>query len=182
MTPKEPVAERNLDGYGAPMVPWSRVRERLDEGFTQGPGTGGPDRHTAWLATVDPDGAPHVVAVGVMWVDGAFYFTTGANTRKGKNLARNPSCAITIATDPFDLAAEGTAEKVTDHAKLQRIAGVYAAGGWAPTVRDGAFYAEFSAPSAGPPPWHLYELTPATLYALGTAEPFGATRWRFWPS
>jgi hypothetical protein len=114
-----------------------------------------------------------------MWVDGAFYFTTGPNTRKGKNLARNPKCAITVATHPFDLVAEGAAEKVTDDAKLQRIAGVYAAQGWAPTVRDGAFFAEFSAPSAGPPPWDLYEVTPATLYALGTAEPFGATRWRF---
>jgi hypothetical protein len=179
MTPKDPVVERNLDGYGAPMIPWSRVRERLDEGFTQAPETGGPNRHTAWLATVGPDGAPHVVPVGVMWVDGAFYFTTGPNTRKGKNLAWNPKCAVTVATHPFDLVAKGAAVKVTDDAKLQRIAEVYAAEGWAPTVRDGAFYAEFSAPSAGPPPWDLYEVTPATLYALGTAEPFGATRWRF---
>ncbi|MGQ0805520.1 MAG: pyridoxamine 5'-phosphate oxidase family protein [Actinomycetota bacterium] len=179
MATKEPVAERNLDGYGAPLIPWSRVRARLDEGFTQASETGGPNRHTAWLATVDADLAPHVVPVGVMWVDGAFYFTTGPKTRKGKNLARNPKCAITVATHPFDLVAAGAAEKVTDNAKLQRIAGVYAARGWAPTVRDGAFYAEFSAPSAGPPPWDLYEVTPATLYALGAAEPFGATRWRF---
>jgi len=46
-------------------------------------------------------------------------------------------------------------------------------------VRDGALYAEFSAPSAGPPPWHVYEVTPTTVFALGTAEPYGATRFRF---
>jgi hypothetical protein len=46
-------------------------------------------------------------------------------------------------------------------------------------VRDGAFHHEFSAPSAGPPPWYLYEFTPATVYGFATAEPFGATRWRF---
>lgn len=46
-------------------------------------------------------------------------------------------------------------------------------------MRDGAFYAEYSAPSAGPPPWYLYRVTPATVYALGTAEPYGATRFRF---
>jgi len=179
MAVKEPVAERNLDGYGAPPIPWTRVRERLEEGLTQAPGTGGPDRHTCWVATVRPDGRPHVVPVGVLWVDGRFYFNAGATTRKARNLARNPQCVITVATSPFDLVVEGEAVKVTEEAKLQRIAEVYASQGWQATVRDGALYAEYSAPSAGPPPWDLYEVTPATVFALGTAEPYGATRWRF---
>ncbi|MGH9246916.1 MAG: pyridoxamine 5'-phosphate oxidase family protein [Acidimicrobiales bacterium] len=179
MAATEPVAERNLDGYGAPLIPWTSVRERLDAGLTQAPGTGGPDRHTCWLATAHPDGRPHVMPVGMLWVDGAFYFSAGAGTRKAKNLADNPLCVITVATHPFDIVVEGEAVKVTDDAKLRRIADVYASGGWAPTVRDGALYAEFSAPAAGPPPWHVYEVTPATVFALGTAEPYGATRWRF---
>lgn len=111
-------------------------------------------------------------------MDGAFYFSTGAGTRKGKNLARNPQCVITVATHDFDVVVEGEAVKVTDAAKLQRIADVYASQGWEPTVRDGALYAQFSAPSAGPPPWDVYEVTPATVFGLGTAEPYGATRWR----
>jgi nitroimidazol reductase NimA-like FMN-containing flavoprotein (pyridoxamine 5'-phosphate oxidase superfamily) len=179
MAVKEPVAERNLDGYGAPPIPWARVRERLDAGLTQAPGSGGPARHTCWVATVRPDGRPHVVPVGVLWVDGRFYFNAGATTRKAKNLARNPHCVITVATNPFDLVVEGEAVKVTDEAKLQRIAEVYASQGWQATVRDGALSAEYSAPSAGPPPWEVYEVTPATVFALGTAEPYGATRWRF---
>ena len=68
---------------------------------------------------------------------------------------------------------------VSDETRLQRLADEFAASGWAPTVRDGAFYAEFSAPSAGPPPWELYEVKPTTIFGLGTTEPFGATRWRF---
>jgi hypothetical protein len=32
MAVKKPVAEQNLDGYGAPPIPWTRVRERLDQG------------------------------------------------------------------------------------------------------------------------------------------------------
>jgi hypothetical protein len=28
--------------------------------------------------------------VGALWVDGAFWFETGEETRKGKNLARDP--------------------------------------------------------------------------------------------
>jgi hypothetical protein len=63
--------------------------------------------------------------------------------------------------------------------RVERIAAMYASQGWPATVRDGALYAEYSAPAAGPPPWDLYELTPATVFALGTAEPYGATRWRF---
>ena len=74
---------------------------------------------------------------------------------------------------------EGEAVKVTDADRLQRLADVYAANGWGPTVRDGAFYHEYSAPSAGPPPWDLYRFTPTTVFGLATAEPSGATRWRF---
>jgi nitroimidazol reductase NimA-like FMN-containing flavoprotein (pyridoxamine 5'-phosphate oxidase superfamily) len=176
---KEPTSERNLDGYGAPVIPWSRVRERLAAGFTQPPGTGGPDRHTCWLATVRPDGTPHVMPLGGLWMDRAFYFNAGPGTRKARNLAHDPHCVITVATHEFDLVVEGTAERVTDEAKLQRVVDAYADEGWQATVRDGALYAEYSAPSAGPPPWHVYEVTPTTVFALGTAEPYGATRWRF---
>jgi hypothetical protein len=112
-------------------------------------------------------------------VDGACYFTAGPGTRKAKNLARDPRCVITVARFEFDLVIEGEATKVTDEARLQHIADAYAAEGWQPTVRDGALYAEYSAPSAGAPPWEVYEVTPTTIFALGTAEPYGATRWRF---
>ncbi len=81
-----------------------------------------------------------------------------------------------MATHAFDLVCEGTAAKVTDEAKVNRIAEVYAEQGWAPTVRDGALDAEYSAPSAGPPPWDVYEVTPAKVFAFGAAEPYGATR------
>jgi hypothetical protein len=38
--------------------------------------------------------------------------------------------------------------------------------------------ADFSAPSAGPPPWLVYRITPRSATALGV-DPGGATRWRF---
>ena len=56
---------------------------------------------------------------------------------------------------------------------------LYASQGWPATVKDGSFTAPFSAPSAGPPPWDLYEFTPATAFGVATAEPHGAMRWRF---
>ena len=177
----EPVTERNLDGYGAPIIPWAKVLTHLEQSLTQAPGTGGPDRHTCWLATVNTDGSPHVMPLGALWVDGAFYFTSGAAARKSRNLEHDPRCALTVATHDFDLVFEGKATKVTDRATAQRIADRYKADGWPASVTEGSasLTAEYSAPSAGPPPWDIYEMVPETVYALGTAEPYGATRWRF---
>jgi hypothetical protein len=56
---------------------------------------------------------------------------------------------------------------------------VFAGGGWAPTVEGGGFTHEYSAPSAGPPPWYVYEFVPEDVYAVATKEPGGATRWTF---
>jgi len=176
---KDPISKKNLDGYGAPIIPWEKVHKRMREGFTQAPKTGGPDRHTAWLATVRPDGKPHVMPIGVLFVDDAFYFNTGPKTRKARNIARNPSSVITLATDDFDLIVQGRSKRIVDPARLQRIADAFRKEGWEPTVVKGGLTAKYSAPSAGPPPWNVYEVNPETIFALGTAEPYGATRWKF---
>ena len=132
MTDRHPSAERNLDGYDAPPIPWSWVQEVLDADITQAPGTGGPDRHTTWLATTYPDGRPHVVPVGVLFVDANLYFSASKASRKARNLARDPRCVVTVATHPFDLVFEGTAALVTDDAELTRVRDAFAAGGWEP--------------------------------------------------
>ena len=54
---------------------------------------------------------------------------------------------------------------------MQRIA-TDSFGGWGPQVRDGAFWHEYSAPSAGPPPWDVSEITPTTVYAVASEEPY----------
>ena len=177
-----PVEEKNLAGYGLDSLKWERALERLQEEWkSQAPEElgGSPYPHTHWLATTRADGRPHVVPVGMVWHEGAFYFTFGAGTRKSRNLAREPRCSIVLAALGLDIAVEGEAVIVRDDRRLRSVAEVFASGGWAPTVRDGAFHHEFSAPSAGPPPWYVYEFTPATVYGFATAEPFGATRWRF---
>jgi hypothetical protein len=166
--------------YGLPLLEWRRIETRLEQGFTQAPEAGGPNRHTCWLATINQNGSPHVTGVGALWVDGAFWFETGAETRKGRNLARDPRCTVSIATHEFDLVMEGTAQMVTDPPTVSAMADRWAAEGWPARVDDTgvALTAEFSAPSAGPPPWFVYRLAPDTTTALLTVEPGGATRWR----
>jgi PPOX class probable F420-dependent enzyme len=167
--------------YQTPLLDWARIEDRLRAGVTQVPDTGGPNRHTCWLATTNPDGSPHVTGVGAVWTDGCFWFETGQRTRKGRNLARDPRCALSVATQEFDLVVEGDAAVVTDPATVADMAARWAAEGWPARVDDTgqALTAEYSAPSAGPPPWHVYRLTPRTATALATVAPGGATRWRF---
>ena len=175
MTPSD---EKNISGYGLGPLSWDRARERLEEEWKdQGPGGDGCP-HTHWIATVNPDGSPHIVPAGIAYHEGKFYLVSGAATRKSQNLAANPSCSIAVAAKGIDLTVEGEAHKVTDEAKLQQIAAVYGANGWDPKVENGAFVHEYSAPSAGPPPWDLHEITPKTVFGFATAEPHGATRWR----
>jgi hypothetical protein len=172
----------NLGGlHELPIMDWDRIEARLTEGVSQSPGSGGPDRHTCWLATIDADGAPHVTGIGALWSDGTFWFETGERTRKGRNLARDPRCTLTVATHEFDLAVDGEAHRVTDPVVVDRMAGLWAAEGWPAEVDASgvALTAPYSAPSAGPPPWNVYRLTPRTATALGTLEPGGATRWHF---
>lgn len=38
------------DLYKTPLLDWDRIKSRLDQGVTQAPETGGPNRHTCWLA------------------------------------------------------------------------------------------------------------------------------------
>jgi nitroimidazol reductase NimA-like FMN-containing flavoprotein (pyridoxamine 5'-phosphate oxidase superfamily) len=170
LTPKE---TKNLDIYGSPPLEWERVIGALDKVS---------DLEVAdsashyWIATTRPDGRPHVMGVGIVWDAGKFYMSSGARTQKSRNLARDPRCMVSIAAPGVDIVAEGEAKIIRDEGELQRIAKLYS--GWGPEVRDGAFWHEFSAPSAGPPPWDVYEITPTTIYAVASAEPFGATRWR----
>lgn len=173
---------RNLaDLYDLPTIDWSRVEARLAAGLTQAPGSGGPNRHTCWLATLNADGSPHLTGVGALWVDGAAWFETGRTTRKGRNLARDPRCTLSVATDELDVVIEGTAEVVTDPGTVAAMAARWAEEGWPATVDDSgtALTAPFSAPSAGSPPWHVYRIVPTAATALLTVDPGGATRWTF---
>src|SRR5712691_6737935 len=92
------VDQKNLDIYGDKPLPWSRALAQLEAGASG----------TYWLATTRPDSRPHGAAVGAIWLDGKIYFTTGAGTRKGRNLAVNAACVISVSLTGLDLVIEGS--------------------------------------------------------------------------
>lgn len=170
MTDKEPVAEQPLGADDATPIPWAEARGRLEQA----------DGY--WLATARPDGRPHVRPILAVWADGALHFSTSPVARKGKNLVRGSPCVIATGGPGLDLVVEGDAVRVTDDATLRRVAEAYASKyEWPVTVRDGAFDADFAAPTAGPPPFHIYAVVPSTIFGFGTDEAFErrSTRWRF---
>lgn len=162
---------KNLDIYGCDPIPWSRARDAL--GAPHGTGV------TFFIGTVRPEGMPHAAGLGAVWADDTLWFVTGPRTRKARNLAVNPACTISARLPGIDVVLEGTAERVTDADALERLASQYRESGWPAQVEGDAFTAPYSAPSAGPPPWHLYRVMLSTAFGVATEEPYGATRWRF---
>ena len=161
---------------------WAQVEAGLGSAVSQAPKSGGPERHTCWLTTIDPDGKPHVTSVGALWVDGAFWFQTGKGTVKAKNVARDPRCSLAVATHDFDLVVEGEAEHVTDPKLVAMMAEAWAAQGWpaSPDESGTGITAPFNAPNTGPPPWFVYRITAKTAKLVGTVEETdGAARFSF---
>jgi pyridoxine/pyridoxamine 5'-phosphate oxidase len=164
---------------GLPPVAWEKVVENLDAGLPPA-----PDAHnarTTWLSTVSEDGSPHVTAVGALWLDGCFWFQTGARTRKSRNVARDPRCSIALSIRDADVVAEGDAARETDPTTLTRLAKAWANQGW-PAELDATgagITAPFNAPSQGPPPWSVYRVTPRSMTVVLGTEPGGLTRFKF---
>lgn len=159
-----------LDGrYGEPgvtAVPWPEAEAALAVAPLY------------WITTVRPEGRPHVTPLVAVWHDGALHFTTGADERKGRNLAANPAVALTTGTNVLhsgiDLVVEGDAVRVTDDAALHAVATAFLAKygeEWRFTVTDGQF--EHGAGRAV-----VYRVAPATAFAFGK-DPYSQTRYRF---
>ncbi len=126
-------ARYSMDGAAA--TDWAEACERLAAA------------ELFWLSTVRPDGRPHVTPLISVWLDDALYFCTGPGERKARNVARNPHCILMTGCNALDegldLVVEGDAAKVSDDAKLQRIADAYESKYghvWHFEARDGAFH------------------------------------------
>jgi PPOX class probable F420-dependent enzyme len=136
------------------------------------------DAPTSWLATVRPDGRPHVTPLLTVWDDDAPWFCTGADERKGRNLAANPRCVLTTGDNRLDagldVVVEGTAVRVRDDERLRRVAARYEAKygrDWHFDVRDGEFVGPVGNRAV------VFRVEPETVFAFGKGE-YSQTRFR----
>jgi PPOX class probable F420-dependent enzyme len=78
------------------------------------------------LATISPDGYPHLVTMYYVLVDGQIAFWTYRASQKAKNLARDPriSCLVETGEQYFDLRGvqvQGVVQTVDDPAMIRNI-------------------------------------------------------------
>jgi len=160
----EPVASRPfMPGYGilpadagSGLLPWAWAVERLERS------------HNYWVATGGPDGSPHLAAVWGVWLDDAFWFSTGGRSRKARNLAADPRCVVSPEDARESVVLEGTAERVTDPERISRTLLAY-------TGKYGSGYPD---PDENP----LFAVRPRLVVGLIELDPglsASATRWTF---
>lgn len=105
-----PVADRpHMPGYGilgphegGGLLPWSWAEERMRRS------------HDYWVATVWPDGRPHVMPVWGVWHEDALWFSSSGRSRKARNLLADPRCTMTTDNALEPVVVEGVAAVVDD--------------------------------------------------------------------
>ncbi|MFI6762874.1 pyridoxamine 5'-phosphate oxidase family protein [Micromonospora sp. NPDC050417] len=145
------------------IVPWTEAVERLAAAGK------------VWLATSRASGQPHVQPVLAVWLDVALYVSTRPGSVKGRNLARDGRCAVTVSTEQLDLVVEGVARPTRADRMPAVVAAFEAAYQWRFTLSDGKVL-DSSLP--GSPEYVFYEISPTTAFGYGL-DGLTATRWRF---
>ena len=119
MTRRAPKASRpQMPGYGLPennkgLLPWKWAEQRLAKS------------HNYWITTVRPDGRPHTMVVWGLWLANVFYFSTGRNSQKSKNLNANPNCVVCNERAQEAVIVEGAAHEVREDALRKRFFRLY---------------------------------------------------------
>ena len=138
-------------------IPWERVERRLR------------NSETYWLATVRPDGRPHTMPVHGLWQQRCFWFGTGRDSVKGRNLEFNPRAVVHLESAGDVVIVEGEAGIVGDDPLLRSMLPQLAA-------KYGVDEAELGLDAASP--GALYLLRPAVVHAwLEGAFPQTRSRW-----
>jgi general stress protein 26 len=107
-------------GYGIStdnegLISWSWVDEQITKS------------RNYWICTTYPDGRPHVTPVWAVWIEGVLYFSCDGESRKARNIARNPQIAVHLESGDEVVILEGVAEKFTDKALIKHFSDVYVA-------------------------------------------------------
>ena len=119
--------------------------------------------HIAVVASSGPTGKPHAMPIWYAWRDGRVLFHTGKDSKKMRNLRKNPRVTVVIDTKtaPYKVAViEGTARELPGDKELGRTVAIHYLG-----ERQGAAYAERSGE-----PGALVEVTPTKIISWDYAR------------
>ena len=165
----EPIASRpHMPGYGlleaaqgTGLLPWAWAVERLERS------------HDYWVATVRPDGRPHVMPVWGVWLQDSVWFSSSRESRKARNLAANPSCTITTDNPYEPVVVEGAAVQVTDLSVIARFV----------AATNQKYGTDYAVDFFGPERNACFEVRPTWAFGLTESDFTGSpTRWLFPPA
>jgi hypothetical protein len=137
------------------LLPWSQVEVFLESAPNY------------WLATVRPNGRPHIAPLWGAWLDGAFYFQGAPDSRWARNLRTNSNVSVHLESVQNVVIVDGVATHVvTDSLLAVRLLEAWEG-------KYGHLEHPPRADTAG-----IYRLQPRTVRAWGEALNDGA-RWIF---
>ena len=120
-----------------------------------------------WVATSRPDGRPHSMPVWGVWLDGALIFGTDRNSRKARNLQRQPDAIVHLESGDDAVILECAAREITDASELAAINAAYK-----------KKYKMKLTEAPGTP--YIVAMKPRLAFAWQERDfPVSATRWKF---
>jgi hypothetical protein len=120
--------------------------------------------HNYFLSTTRSDGRPHVMPIWGVWLDRAFYFSTGRRSRKSKNLTLNPHCVVCPEDASKAVNLEGTARGILEKSLRTRFAA-------ACKKKYDWDMSDTKEP--------IYEVRPRVIFGIAESAEANPTRWRF---
>jgi PPOX class probable F420-dependent enzyme len=161
-----PTADRPfMPGYGvlpadqgSGLLPWAEAERRLIAS------------HDFWVATVRPDGRPHVMPVWGVWEAGLLWFSSGRRSRKARDVEADPRCTVTNDDARNPVVVDGVAARVTDPEEIARFV----------ASMNGKYSASMTTEFQDPEVNGTYAVTPERVIAITEGDFTGSpTRWRF---
>jgi general stress protein 26 len=136
---------------GAGLLPWDFVAERMAAA------------QNYWVSTAGTAG-PHAAPVWGLWHAGALYFSTGVDSRKGRNLAASPQISAHLESGDEVVIFEGRVEEVKDSTVLRSL--------------DKDYKKKYGMLMQGP--GQIFKLVASKVFAWREKDfPQSATRWSF---
>jgi len=148
-------------GEGRGLLPWSWAEERLVRS------------HDFWLATVTPQGAPHLMPVWAVWQDGRLWFSSANGSRKARNLSVDSRCAVSTDNPLEPVVVQGRVHRVTGR---QALAAMLAA-------ENAKYGTAYGPETVDPASNSVFALRPEWVFALDSSDFTGSpTRFIFAPA
>ena len=164
----EPVASRPyMPGYGAlpagegrGLLPWSWAEERLVRS------------REFWLATVTPEGAPHLMPVWAVWREGMLWFSSSNGSRKARDLEAEPRCTLSTGDPREPVVVQGRARRITDWDALRAFV----------ECENTKYQTAYGTEMVDPASNSVFALVPQWVFALDSSDFTGSpTRFVFSP-